>query len=422
VSPAEWRVALAQLEVAARGLLLGCEVPALRAGGAGAAVSLAAYTSGLGPWLGWYAEQGRLQADSVVGTVLALHLEHGRRRWQRLDDALRLTLERLSASGVSATVLKGAHLARYCFEEPGLRPMADLDVYVGSARIDAAEAALAAAGYEELADSRLPLPRRSGWRPPGAPVGVRSLWLVHADDGYAVDLHGTLDIDFFGVRTVGFGEPEAGRLAARRGSDSAPERSRPEAARPDQRAPAGRGGGSAPERAPAGPGLPEGTTVLAQPLLAAHCAVHAGHGLHGLTLIRLVELALLLRRDYGSAGDWSALAELLHSLGAAGFAYPAFALTEKLAPGTMPPAFLSACGRAAPARLRRLTDSLTPAGAQRPDELALGERFLWGSGPADHLRRVGNMLLPGGERGSWRALARLYRERTYRLLRGRVRW
>jgi DNA topoisomerase-1 len=37
---------------------------------------------------------------------------------------------------------------------------------------------------------------------------------------------------------------------ARRGGDSAPQRSRPEAARPDQRAPARRGGDSAPERAP----------------------------------------------------------------------------------------------------------------------------------------------------------------------------
>jgi hypothetical protein len=72
--------------------------------------------------------------------------------------------------------------------------------------------------------------------------------------------------------------------------------------------------------------------------------------------------------------------------------------------------------------LRHLADSLTPAGAQRLDDLALGERFIWGSGPADHLRRVTHMLLPGGERGSWRALARLYRERSYRLLRGRVRW
>jgi hypothetical protein len=180
---------------------------------------------------------------------------------------------------VSGTVLKGGHTARHCFEEPGVRPMADLDVYVGSALMAVAEGALAAAGFEEVAGGRLARPRRSGWRLPGAPVGVRSLLLVHADDGYVIDLHGTLDIDFFGVRTVAFGEPGAAQLTpAWRGGDSAAERSRPEAARPDQQAPL--------------PGLPEGTSVLAEPLLAAHCAVHAGHGLHGLTLIRLVELAL----------------------------------------------------------------------------------------------------------------------------------
>ena len=346
---------------------------------------LAAYTSGLGPWLGRRVEDEALDADAAAARQLELHLAHSRRRWSRMDAALAETARVLVREGISVTVFKGAHTAHTLLAEPALRPMADLDVLVPRARMGDAERALAAAGYEENPDSRLRRPRRSEWRPPGAPKQLQSLMLAHQDDPYGIDLHGTLDIDFFGVRTVAFGSPSGAATEHADWSDAK-------------------------------------VLVLKQPLLAAQHAVHASHGLHGLTLIRLVELTLLLRRDMRSAGDWSALHELLRALGAERFAWPALALAEKLAPGTVDARLLSRCAAAAPPKLRGVVDALSPAAAQRIDTHALEERFMWAAGPVEHLRRMGDMLAPGSAGGSMRRLRDVYADRVHQILRRRISW
>lgn len=387
IAPAQWRAALSALEGCAAALLDGRRPGALRAPKPEAeqALCLAAYTSGLGPWLGWHVERGALDADAGAARQLTLHLAHGRARWERLDSALMDTAAVLHGAHIPATVFKGAHIARVYFAEPGLRPMSDLDVFVPGRDMDRAERALATAGFEENPRSRLRRPRRSEWRPAGAPKELQSLMLVHRDDPFAVDLHGTLDIDFFGVRTVAIGQPLPGHL----------------------------------ERAD---WLAGNMSVLRQPLLAAQHAVHASHGLHGLTLIRLVELTLLLRRDMRAAGDWSSLSDLLRELGARRFAWPALALTEKLAPGTVQPRLLEQCADAAPARLRRIVTHMTPAAAQRIDSHALEERFMWADGPVEHLRRFGDMLVPGSAGGSVSRLGGIYVNRAYQLLRRRISW
>lgn len=384
---ADWRAALSALEASTGALLTGQRPGPLRAPDAAAerALCLAAYTSGLGPWLGWHVEQGRQAADDAAARQLAVHLRHGRARWTRLSAALATTLRVLTDAGIEVTVFKGAHTAHRLFAEPGLRPMADLDVLVPRADIERAEGALADAGYEENATSRMLRPRRSEWRPAGAPVELRTLMFVHEADPYAIDLHGTLDIDFFGIRTVAFGAPG-----------------------PAQTEPA--------------PWLGPRVTVLRQPLLAAQHAVHASHGLHGLTMIRLVELTHMLRQDMRAAGDWSALSDLLAAHDGARFAYPALALTEQLAPGTVEPRLLQQCAAAAPPRLRAVLSRLRPSTAQRIDQFALEERFMWAAGPIEHIRRVGNMLLPTGTAGSLRQLHALYANRAFRLLRRGVTW
>lgn len=346
---------------------------------------LAAYTSGLGPWLARHVEDGRLDVDAAAARQLEQHLAHSRRRWSRLEAALAKTARVLGAEDISVTLFKGAHTAHTLFAEPGLRPMADLDVLVPLAQMGSAERALAGAGYEENRDARLRRPRRSEWRPAGASRQLQSLMLVHQDDPYGIDLHGTLDIDFFGVRTVAFGAPSAADTENAGWSDV-------------------------------------NVLVLKQPLLAAQHAVHASHGLHGLTLLRLVELTLLLRRDMRSAGDWSALHDLLRTLGAERFAWPALALVEKLAPGTVDAGLLSQCAAAAPAKLRGIVDALSPAAAQRIDTHALEERFMWAAGPVEHLRRVGDMLVPGSAGGSLRRLRDVYAHRGYQILRRRISW
>jgi hypothetical protein len=349
------------------------------------ALGLASYTSGLGPWLGWHIERGLLKADDRSARLFGEHLDHARKRWFRLDEELRAVLKALSESGIEATVLKGAHGARRWFAEPALRPMADIDVLVPSDAMSRSADALRAAGYEEKVDGRSMHPPRTEWRQAGSSALPRSLMLVHADDPAAIDLHGSLDIDFFGIATVRFGAPDAAFIEeVRLGATTA--------------------------------------RVLKQPLLAAHHAVHASHGLHGLTLIRLVELSLMLRHDMKSDADWAELDALLSELRAERFAWPALALTEQLAPGSVAPALLRRCAEASPQRLRRVVARLRPATAQRLNALALEERFMWSRGLGEHVRRTANMLLPTGRTGPVRRLARIYMERAYRLLRLRVGW
>jgi hypothetical protein len=231
---------------------------------------------------------------------------------------------------------------------------------------------------------RLHQPRKSEWRPAYGSVQPRSLMMVHAEDGHAIDLHASLDIDFFGVRTVRLGQPSGEQLEQ-----------------------------------PAW--LPSHATVLRAPLLHALHALHASQGLHGLTLIRLVELTLLLRTDGASYGA-EELGELLLEHEAQRFAFPALSLTEQLAPGSVDRGLLRACAADAPPRLRRIVSSVRPDTAQRLDGLALEERFMWGRDAGEHVRRIRHMLMPLGRSGSVSRLVRIYFERAFRLLRLRVRW
>ena len=388
VPTALWKASLRRLEDVATLLLADgphgrTTRPALHARTAGEerAIAVACYTSGLGPWLGWQAERGCLAVDDRTGPVLAAHLEHGRARWVRLEVLLGEVVGVLEGAGIGALVLKGAAMARRLYGEPGLRPMADLDVMVPAARMDVAEAALAAAGF--VVGGRLRKPRRSEWRPAGSATEPRSLLLVHRDDPCAVDLHASLDIDFFGVRTVAFGEPK-------------------------------------PEDIEPVTWLPAGCGILRPPLSVAHHAVHASQGLHGLTLLRLLELVVMLRKEMRSPLDWSGLLDRLRPHGGLGFAYPAFALAARLAPEAGPRSFMEACALDAPPRLRRVVDRMRPADAQRLEGFALQERFMWGRGIGDHGRRLLYMVRPSGR--SLSGLAGLYVERGWLLVRGRVRW
>ncbi|HEX7049398.1 MAG TPA: nucleotidyltransferase family protein [Longimicrobiales bacterium] len=389
ISVVAWRAALDAIERVATELLTDPRAEArlaLPSTGSEAvrALGVAAYTSGLGPLLGYWIETDRLAADADAAALLHVHLVHGRGRAERFRRELRRTLDVLAAAEIHAVVLKGAHTAYSHFPEPGLRPAADIDLAVEPRQVDGAERALAAAGY--AITRRQPWLRRSDWVPPGAPTRLRSLEVIHADDPYTIDLHASLDRDFFGIRTV-------------------------------------RPGTADEESTNPWPSFHPAARVLRQPLLAAFLAIHASEGLHNLTLLRLTELVLVLRKD-SAAGRlrWDDLTGLLEDAGALRFACPALILAERLAPGTVAPGLLSAVADAAPPRMARLLATLRPAGAQRVDRLSLGERFLWASGPIEHLRRAVHMIWPTSIRGSFGKVRHIYGERLYRLLRGRVAW
>lgn len=347
-----------------------------------ATLSVAAYTSGLGPLLGHWLEARRLEAAPACAAVLELHLRHGRRRAERGRRLLADTLEILTAAGVPTIALKGAHTARAYFPEPGARPSSDIDLLVGPDALAAAERALSAAGHERAA--RQPRLGRSTWTPPDGAGRLRSLRLVHADDPYAIDLHGSLD-RHFGVRMLGFGTV----------TESMAE--------------------PWPAVHPAG-------LALAHPYRAAYLALHVSNEITGATLLRLVELVLVARADLGAdPGRWSELRELLAGADALRFVYPAFELVERLTPGTLDPAFRAELDLAATPRMRRLVGRLGPAGAQRLGGLSLEERFMWAAGPVEHLRRALHMVWPA-RIGSPVALLKTYGERVRRLMGGGVGW
>lgn len=385
VAPPAWLAALERIEAVAIALLAGRTPPHIDARNSlqERAFTVAIHTSGVGPWLGWQVEQGRLAAEPNVRSMLLEHLAHSRVRSQRLSLALRNVLAVLQPHAERVVVLKGMHTSHTVFAEPALRPMADLDLLPVTGDLTACERALSEAGYRERREARHARPHRSEWTPPGAPTQLRSLTITHQDNPFEIDLHGTLDIDFFGVKTVEFGTPPRAALC------DAPQ-------------------------------YGAGAAVLSEPQLAAHIAVHASHGLHSLTLIRMIELALTLRQDMRSTDDWKDLADLLRAQRAERFAFPAFSLVDRLDPGLVPESLLRALAASASPRQRRIVNGLQPATAQRLHHLALDERFMWAVTPIEHVRRAFNMLLPTGISGSLRRLVRIYVERVFRIARLRV--
>ena len=140
--------------------------------------------------------------------------------------------------------------------------------------------------------------------------------------------------------------------------------------------------------APAGRDRPD-ALALEQPLLLLHLAVHAGAGLQNLTLLRLVELHFVIRRD---SGEQLAVVARIPGNGRAnrslGFAWPALKLCEDLAPGTVPQAVLGKAARHVPPAVLRVVERLTPATAQRVDRASIAEHFMWADGAGGRARQA----------------------------------
>lgn len=383
VPVAAWREGVRELERVATEVLSGRASSLEARDPAGArALGVAGYTSGMGALLGHWLEAGRVRGGESVGRLFALHLAHGRERAERLRQELGRAAEALMAVGIEPLVVKSSHTAVEYFPEPGARPALDVDLVVGARDFGVAEEVLAARGYGFGVRERRP--RKSTWVAPGSPRLPRSLELLHADSQYVVDLHESLERNFFGVRTLGPVSPAAVSTRA------APELGAP-------------------------------VRVLRQPALLLYQALHASEGVYNLTLVRTVELVLMIRRDSGSGAlDWEEVGALLESQDAGRFVYPAFAMAERLAPGTIEPRVLRLATAAATPRMRVVVAGLTPGGAQRLDVLSLRERFMWCATPGDHLRRLAHMLVPAPAGRSVRRLTAKYVERLYRLVRGRV--
>lgn len=383
VAPADWRAALGELERITAAVLHGEPATLAATDPATArALGVAGYTTGLGPLAAYWLETGELEADEVVQRVLRPHLAHGRARADRLRSVLRQASDALARSGIRPLVVKGSHTAHGYFPEPGTRPALDVDLVVTRGEIDTAERELAESGH--ILGVRERRPRKSTWLAPGASRLPRSLEMLHVDSQYAVELHESLERNFFGVRTLEPGTPEA-----------VPSRALPE--------------------------LDARVRVLRQPALLLYHALHASEGLYHLTLLRVVELVLMIRKDQATGElDWHAFRALLARHDAARFVYPAFAMVERLAPDTVEPATFRVLESAATPVMRRVIGARSPGQAWRLDTLSLDEKFMWCATPLEHVRRAVHMaILPSS--GRWaRRLAEKYVERVFRIARRTV--
>lgn len=349
-------------------------------------LGVAAFASGMGPLLGYWAETGRLRVDPPLAAVLAEHLAHGRARVGRLDAALGSVLDAFAAHGISVAVLKSMHTAWTYFPDPGTRPGSDIDLLIAPSDLGLASTVLTGMGFRPqhaTADGS-----RGDWFPPGAPAEPASLDVTHPDNPWHVDLHVSLD------RTLRFGlRPHFGSPAPANG----PRQER-----------AGRA-----------------FHVVPQPLLLAWLAVHAAGHLENGPMIRYAELALVIRRDFKPASDlWEEFLNLASGTGADFLGYPALELAERLVPGSVPPAVRRALRRSAPWMVRRVVSRLRPETSQQLYRLTVDVRVMWLLS-ARGLRTILRGLLRPTREGfagesRWWAFLRGQARRLHLLLRGRL--
>lgn len=374
VSPAAWKRAVGDIRQAIASILRGEH--ARLASSDSLAISLACYTAGVGPLLGYWCEARKLSAPTDIAKILNAHLEHARARERRVHKRSRQVVAALTERRIPVIVLKGSDTACRYFEVAEVRPASDLDLLIRFDWIQAVEAVLAHHGLIPVERST----RGTTWANPGDRCEPRSLWLIHADDPWSVDLHSSLDF----AASPGAATVKLDRTDPFAGAE-------PWAIEPQAK-------------------------VLRQPLLLLHLAAHASGALHNLTLLRMVEIVLVIRKDLAAKRlSWNEFVTVGTQVGGLGAAYPALSMAEMLAPGTVPDSVLGQCLKAMPARARRVVEQLDPSTAHRVDGASIAEHFMWVTGAGGWLRQLRADLLPGVS-----PLRRIYGARFYRLLRGRI--
>jgi hypothetical protein len=342
------------------------------------AIGIAAYQAGMGPLLGSWAAEGRLRTVPPLTDRLGEHLDHGRRRAARFTTEASALLSALTAAGVPVVVLKGMHTGRVYFPEPACRVGGDVDLLVPGSYEARACAVLRRHGFQPAGSH--PAAGKSTWNPPGSQP-VRSLEVNHAENPWSVDLHTTLARHYYRGLRADVPVPWHALATVRIGATAAP--------------------------------------VLPQPSLGAFLAVHTGQHLTAWPqLILVIELVLMLRRDFGDADAQHHFATHLAAHRLLRFAAPPLALADLLAPGLLSAALRAAVQRAVHRRWRRWLAMQAEAGLSPTRHRSLAEKLLWVRSPLEAML-LGSELL-WGSTDTLESRRQLWRKRLDMLRRGLI--
>jgi hypothetical protein len=318
------------------------------------ALGVAGHTTGMGPLVGRWIEDEIFVAPPDAAAAFTAHLLSGRRRAVRIEREVLPAVDALLAHDITPIVLKGFHTARVYFDEPGLRPMADVDLLIRPDEVPAAEAALAKAGFRAVSSALRPYKR--DWLGPDVEDRVYSVERSDPRSKWGLELHASLD------RVYHPG------VVARLDGERSHARSLDLAGR--------------------------SLLVLDPALLIVYLACHASQELDSVRLMRTYELTTILRAERASGRlDWSDLAALLERTATAAFTYPALTLVEELAPGTVDPHILAIARDASTAAARHTVRRLAPAGGSVDDRAVL-QQLMWTRGGVGILQRFLRLFWP----------------------------
>jgi hypothetical protein len=377
ISMEEWQASLRQIETVTRQILLkGSSVAELS--GPSEILSIAAFTSGMGPLLGYWAKSKMLQGPTDVLATLELHYCHNSTRMRHLAGRSIEAVDSLARHGVRPVVLKGMETAFTCFPDPGTRALADIDLLIAPVDKHAAGEALRALGY--MPGKVSPVPPQQCWRLPSTPELPRNLLFNHSEDPWSIDLQTSLSrryspgsqmIELDALRAAAFLEPAA---------------------------------------------LSDSADTLSPTALVLHLSCHASCGLENLTMLRLVEIVLAVRKGKKTGRfSWSDFLDLAQRTRTLSSSYPALYLTEVFCPGTVPASIMEVCQTVTPAAVQKVVRGLQPASAQRVIRCSLAERFMWATSVGQLLRQVRFELAPSTAKPA--ELWWIYKTRIWRFLR-----
>ncbi|HEY4218285.1 MAG TPA: nucleotidyltransferase family protein [Gemmatimonadaceae bacterium] len=313
------------------------------------ALGIAGHTTGMGPVIGRWIEDGRLGAAPEVSRVFTDHLRHARKRAVRMEREVLPAIDALLAESIVLVVLKGFHTGRAYFAEAGARCMADVDLLVPVDRVSDAETALHAAGF--IPESVALRPYKRDWIAADIDARIHSIELSHEQSKWSLELHASLNRVYHPGATA--------RVDALR-SQVVPLEI---AGRP--------------------------LLALSPSALLVYLACHCSQELDGIRLLRLYELSRIIRCERtGAAFSWDAVLDTLTRTQSARFAYPALALVDELDPGLVDDRVLALGRRQSTWAARHTVPRLTPAGGSL-DERGVIRQLMWTRG----LVSVGTRLL-----------------------------